>query len=435
MHTRGPIDGESTYGTEPCRVPTVAWPPSGWGRRISLLLWLGHSFSRLGDQFTGLAIPVIAVYVLAAGPLEMGFLGFAGTLPFLLFGLLVGVWVDRRQRRSVLIRADLGRGVMIAAIAALGFVGLLHMAYLYVFSFLIGILTVFFDVAYQAYLPALVERNQLVDANSKLETSNSVANTGGPALAGAIIELFKAPIAMIFDAASFFFSAATLIAIRKREPMPDPGLRRSVLMEIKEGLQVVLGEPRLRQIAACTAWSNFFSSAVFSALLIIYLKDALGFTPLTLGLMFTVGSVGGIVGAVTASAVAKRSGVGHAIILGAVLFGPVMLPFPVGSGPYAFFAISGMFFVSLIGNLYYNINQVSFRQAIVPVRLQGRLNATMRTIVWGTLPLGAIAGGVMGDGIGGRPAIIVGLVGGAFSFLWVLFSPVRQIREMPEPAA
>ena len=406
-----------------------------WRHRDFLLLWLGQSVSRLGDQFTGLAIPVIAVYVLAAKPLEMGFLGFAGTLPFLLFGLLVGVWVDRRGRRAVLIRADLGRGLMIATIAALGLVGLLHMAYLYVFSFLIGILTVFFDVAYQAYLPALVERNQLVDANSKLETSNSVANTGGPALAGAVIELFKAPFAMIFDAASFFFSAATLIAIIKREPTPDPGQRRSVLLEVKEGLQVVLREPRLRHIAACTAWSNFFSSAVFAALLILYLKDELGFTPLTLGLMFAVGSIGGIVGAVSAGAVAKRIGVGAAIILGAVLFGPVMLPFPFVSGPFAFFAIAGMFFVSLIGNLYYNINQVSFRQAIVPVRLQGRLNATMRTIVWGTLPLGAIAGGVLGDAIGVRPAIIVGLLGGAFSFLWVLFSPVRQIKEMPESAA
>jgi predicted MFS family arabinose efflux permease len=412
----------------------MATAASLWGHRDFLLLWLGQSVSRLGDQFTGLAIPVIAVYVLAAGPLEMGFLGFAGTLPFLLFGLLVGVWVDRRQRRFVLIRADVGRGVMIAAIAALGFAGLLHMAYLYVFSFIIGILTVFFDVAYQAYLPALVERKQLVDANSKLETSNSVANTGGPALAGAVIELFKAPVAMIFDAASFFFSAATLVAIRRREATPDLEQRGSIRTDVSEGLRVVLQEPRLRYIAACTGWSNFFSSVVFSALLILYLKDALGFTPLSLGLMFTIGSFGGILGAVTAGRVAKRIGVGGAIILGAVLFGPAMLPLPFVSGPFAFPAIAGMFFVTLVGNLYYNINQVSFRQAIVPVRLQGRLNATMRTIVWGTLPLGAIAGGVLGGAIGVRPAILVGLVGGAFSFIWVLFSPVRQIREMPESA-
>src|SRR5436309_1403607 len=222
--------GQRTYPKGPCRVPIMASTPSLWRHRDFLLLWSGQSVSRIGDQFTGLAVPYMAAYVLAASPGEMGLLGAAGTVPFLLFGLLVGVWVDRRQRRSVLIRADIGRGLMIATIAALAFVGLLHMAYLYVFSFLIGILTVFFDVAYQAYLPALVERKQLVDANSKLETSNSVANTGGPALAGAVIELFKAPIAMVFDAASFFFSAATLIAIRKREPTPDPGQRRSVLI-------------------------------------------------------------------------------------------------------------------------------------------------------------------------------------------------------------
>ncbi len=408
--------------------------PTLWRHRDFLLLWLGQSISRLGDQFTGLAIPVIAVFVLGAGPLENGLLGFSGTLPFLLFGLLVGVWVDRRQRRSVLILSDVGRGLMIAAIAVLGIAGLLQMTYLYVFSFFIGVLTVFFDVAYQAYLPALVERNQLVDANSKLETSNSIAGTGGPAFAGTIIELFTAPVAMLFDAASFFFSAATLIAIRKREPAPQATEHPSVLSEIREGLHVVLGEPRLRWIAACTAWSNFFSSAVFSALLILYLKNALGFTPFTLGLMFTVGSAGGIVGAATSNRVAKRIGVGPSIIAGAILFSIPMLPLPFVSGPFAFPAIAAMFFVSLIGNLLYNINQVSFRQAIVPIRLQGRLNATMRTIVWGTLPLGAIAGGVLGDVIGVREAIIVGLVGGAFSFLWVLFSPVRHIREMPQTA-
>jgi len=173
---------------------------------------------------------------------------------------------------------------------------------------------------------------------------------------------------------------------------------------------------------------------IFSALLILYLKNALGFTPFTLGLMFTVGSAGGIVGAATSNRIAKRIGVGPSIIAGAILFSVPMLPLPFVSGPLALPAIGAMFFVSLIGSLLYNINQVSFRQAIVPIRLQGRLNATMRTIVWGTLPLGAITGGVLGDVIGVREGIIVGLVGGAFSSLWVLFSPVRHIREMPQSA-
>src|SRR5439155_990941 len=148
---------------------------------------------------------------------------------------------------------------------------------------------------------ALVERNQLVDANSKLETTNSIAGTGGPAVAGAVIEGFSAAVAMVFDAASFFFSALTLIAIRKREAVPPPVERRSVLADIREGLHVVFGEPRLRWIAACTAWSNFFSSMIFAALLILYLKNALGFTPFSLGLLFTVASFGGLVGGAFAS--------------------------------------------------------------------------------------------------------------------------------------
>lgn len=412
----------------------MAKPASLWRHRDFMLLWLGQSVSRLGDQFTGLAIPVIAVYVLNAGPFENGLLGFSGTLPFLLFGLLVGVWVDRRQRRSVLILADLGRGLLIASIAFLGLAHFLQMTYLYVFSFFIGVLTVFFDVAYQAFLPSLVERNQLVEGNSKLETTNSIAGTFGPAVAGAVIELFTAPIAMVFDATSFFFSASTVIAIRRRESVPPAIEHRSVLADIREGLHVVFGEPRLRFIAACTGWSNFFSSALFSALIILYLKDALGVTPFTLGLVFTAGSAGGIIGAALSSRIAKRIGVGPAIIAGSILFSIPLLPFPFVSGPFAVPAIALMVSVSSIGSLVYNINQVSFRQAIVPVRLQGRLNATMRTIVWGTLPLGAIFGGVLGDLIGVRNAIIVSLAGGAFAFLWVLYSPVRDIKKMPEAA-
>ncbi len=304
-----------------------------WRHRDFLLLWLGQSVSRLGDQFTGLAIPVIAAFSLGAGPTEMGLLGAAGTFPFLFFGLLVGVWVDRHQRRSVLILADLGRGALIAAIAVLGFVGLLHMSYLYAFAFVIGIITVFFDVAYQAYLPTLVDRKQLVNANSRLETSNSIAQTGGPAVAGAVIQLFQAPTAMLFDAASFFFSAGTLFGIRKREPTPDPGQQGSVLADVREGLAVVFRDRRLRSIATCTAWSNFFSSAVYAALLILYPKEAFGFSPLGLGLLFGVGSAGGILGAVTASPIAKRMGVGPATIAGAVSSGWRCSRSRMSSGP------------------------------------------------------------------------------------------------------
>jgi MFS family permease len=360
-------------------------------------------------------------------------LGAATTLPFLLFGLLVGVWADRRERRRVLIFADLGRGAMIAAIAALGISGLLQLIHLYVLSFFIGVLTVFFDVAYQAYLPSIVERTQLVDANSKLETSNTLAGTTGPTLAGAVIHALQAPFAMLFDAASFFLSAASLAAIRGRETITKAPPGVSILAQIREGLQVVVGDRRLRHIAMCTAWANFFGNAIFGALLFILLKE-LGFVDVTLGLLFSLASIGGVLGALVSARIAERIGVGRAIVLGAVLFGFPMLPLPFLTAAIALPALALMLGASTLGNLIYNINQVSFRQAIVPIRLQGRLNATMRTIVWGTLPLGALTGGFLGVVIGLRPAILLSVVAGSVSFLWVLFSPVRAIREMPETA-
>src|SRR5438876_388759 len=326
-----------------------------------------------------------------------------------------------------------GRGTMVAAIVVLGIICLLHLAYLYVFAFLIGILTVFFDVAYQAYLPAIVDRGQLVDANSKLETSNTFASTFGPGIAGPVIDLFRAPFAMLFDAASFAVSAASLGAIRRRETIAARPPGESILSQIREGLHVVLRERRLRHIAVCTGWSNFFSSAVFSALFLLFLKY-LGFTATTLGLLFGLSSVGGILGAIFSVRIAKRIGVGPAIILGAVIFGLPPLPLPFVTSSIALPAIAILLGISFFGNLLYNINQVSFRQAIVPVALQGRLNATMRTIVWGTLPLGALFGGFLGSLVGLRPAILVLFLAGGVSFLFVLFSQVRQIVEMPESA-
>jgi MFS family permease len=404
-----------------------------WRHRDFLLLWGGQTVSRIGDQFTGLAVPYIAVWLLGARSVETGILGAASTFPFLIFGLLVGVWADRRERRRVLIFADLGRGAMIASIAVLGIAGLLQLTYLYVTSFLIGVLTVFFDVAYQAYLPSIVERDQLVDANSKLETSNTLAGTTGPTIAGAIIHAIRAPFAMLVDAASFFFSAATLVAIRTRETVTAAPSGVSIFAQIGEGLRIVVGDRRLRHIAMCTAWANFFSSAVFSALLFVLLNQ-LGFEAVTLGLLFSLASLGGVFGALVSGRIAERIGVGPAIVVGAVLFGVPMLPLPFVTAGIALPFLAVILGVSFLGNLLYNINQVSFRQAIVPVRLQGRLNATMRTIVWGTLPLGALTGGFLGELIGLRPAILLSVVAGSVSFLWVLFSPVRGIREMPKTA-
>ncbi len=405
-----------------------------WRHRDFLLLWTGQSVSRLGDQFTAFALPVLAVVALAPTPAEMGILAAAGTLPFLLFGLPVGVWVDRVRKRPVLIVGDLGRGILVGSIALLGFARLLQMTYLYLFAFVVGVLTVFFDVAYQAYLPVLVPRETLTDANSKLETTSSMAQVAGPSLAGVVVELFTAPAAMVFDAFSFFVSTGTMLRIRKGEPDPSALPKASLIADLREGLHVVFAEPRLRMIAGCTATSNFFSSAIF-ALFVLYAIDVLGFSPLGLGLVLAVGAAGGLAGAIEATRVADRIGVGWAIITGSIIFGFGMLPVPLATGVFAYPAIAAALALTNFGSLLYNINQVSFRQTIVPLRLQGRLNATMRTIVWGTLPIGGLVGGVLGEAFGLQPAILIAVVGGCLAIPWVLFSSVRDIVTMPEPAA
>ena len=405
-----------------------------WRHRDFMLLWVGQSVSRLGDQFTAFALPVLAVLALHPTAEEMGYLAAAGTLPFLLFGLLVGVWVDRLRKRPVLIVGDLGRGLLVGSVAVLGLVGLLQMTFLYAFAFAIGILTVFFDIAYQAYLPVLVPRDTLTDANSKLETTSSMAQVVGPSLAGVIVELFTAPAAMVFDAFSFFFSTTTLLRIRKEEPDPHGVRAASVAHDLREGLHVVLGDARLRMIAGCTATSNFFSNVLF-ALFVLYALDALHISPLTLGLITAVGGAGGVLGAFAATPIADRIGVGWAIIAGVALSGFATILIPFAEGELAPALIAASLALTFFGSLVYNINQVSFRQTVVPIRLQGRLNATMRTIVWGTIPLGGLAGGFLGQALGLQPGILIGAVGGSFSFLWVLLSPVRKIVTMPEPAA
>ena len=409
-------------------------PASLWRHRDFLKLWTGESISVFGSQFTGIALPVIALQ-LGATTIEFGILNALGTAPFLLFGLFVGVWVDRWARKPILIAGDVGRGIIVAAIAALFLSGLLGFVQLYVASFLMGTLTVFFDVAYQAYVPSLVATDQLVDANAKLETTRAAAQVAGPGIGGVIVAVLRPAAAMILDAVTFFVSRAFLVSIRKREVPPEKR-RTSMVADVREGTAVVFGDRHLRGIAGCTATSNFFASAG-GAVFVLFLAVDLGYSGASvggvLGLVFSVASVGGLVGAAIAGRVAKRVGVGNAIVLGAALFvlGPGLTVLAVQ--PYAIPMLIAGFFVTILAALVYNVNQVSFRQAITPNRLQGRMNATMRFLVWGTLPLGAIFGGVLGAVIGLRETLAVALVGGSTAVFFLLASPVLSVKEMPKP--
>ena len=308
---------------------------------------------------------------------------------------------------------------------------------MYVVVFLTGFCTVFFDVAYQSYLPALVERDQIIDGNSKLEISRSAAQLGGPGFAGALVEIFTAPYAVLVDAISFLGSGLFLLSIRKPEEAPVretvDGRRTSLWTELKEGLRFVLGNPNLRAQAGCTATSNLFSSLAFSILLVFLVRE-IGLSAGVIGIVFSIGAAATFAAAFTATRLSRRFGIGPTTIVMSALFGPATLLVafaPTGNAAIPFLIVAQLVFFYTV--VVYNIVQVSYRQAICPPRLQGRMNSVMRFLVWGTIPIGTLAGGALATWIGLRETIVVGAIGGGFAFLWIVFSPQRHLRDMPEP--
>jgi len=400
-------------------------------------LWVGETVSQFGSQVSLLAIPYIATVLLLATPFEVALLGALQFLPFLLFTLPAGAWVDRLRRRPILISGDLVRVVALGTIPLTWAFGVLTIWQLYLVSFVAGIATVFFDVAYQSYLPALVEHDQLVEGNSKLQASEASAAVVGPGFGGALIGLVGAPFAIIADALSYLTSAFFVSRIARTEPHPEAarlaaGLAREPLRrQVAEGLQFVLGNPYLRAIAGATSSSNLGSTMIF-AIMPVYLYRELGLTAATVGLIFGIGALGSLGGALVANQVAARVGLGRTIIGSMALGGPAMLLLPLAphDAPIAWLVAS----VALMGfaSVVYNINQVSYRQAICPTAIQGRMNATMRFLVWGTIPVGSIIGGLVATAVGVHDAIWIGAFGSCLPFLSVLLSPVRSLRRMPE---
>ena len=411
--------------------------PSGalWSHPDFVKLWTGQSISELGSQVSQLAIPWLAAVELHASPLAFSLLGVLGFLPFVLFALPAGVWVDRLRRRQILIVGDSARAVLLMLIPVLWFAGVLEIWHLLVLEFLIGIFTVFFDVAYQSYLPALIEREHLVDGNSKLQVTVGIAQVGGPSLAGVLIAAITAPYAIVVDSVSFVISSVFMIRMRHRENLPRQDAdepRPRMWPQVKEGLAWVVGHRNLRAIAGCTGTSNFCSSLMF-AIVILYMVRVLHLSAFEAGAVFAVGSAGSIVGALFANRLGLRLGLGTAIVFTAVIFsfGGLAYPLAPKSFPLPLLMTGQLLFG--FSAIAYNILQVSYRQAITPERLQGRMNAAMRWIVWGTIPLGTLAGGAIAQATTLHTALWVGALLGTPTFLWVLLSPLRSVREIPQP--
>jgi MFS family permease len=415
------------------------WPTGGlWRHGDFLKLWSAESISQVGSQVSQLALPFVAIVVLDASTFEVAALGFVDFLPFILFTLPAGVWVDRLPRKPILVAGDFGRAALLATIPVAFVADVLTLGQLYVVGFLVGICTVFFDVAYQSYLPSLVDRHQIIDGNSKLEISRSAAQVGGPGFGGGLIEIFTAPYAVLIDAISFLSSGLFILGIRKVEQPPvaaadAAGRKPSMWTELKEGLRFVLGNPNLRAQAGCTATSNLFSSVAFSIFLVFAVRE-LDLSAGVIGIVFSVGAAGSLAAALTATRISSRFGIGPTTIGVGLLWGPAMLAIAFApTGDAAVPVLVGSQLVLAFSVVVYNIVQVSYRQAICPQRLQGRMNSVMRFIVWGTIPIGTLVGGALGSWVGLRETIVIGSVGGALAVLWIIFSPQRHLKEMPEP--
>jgi MFS family permease len=396
-------------------------------------LFLADTISQVGTQITLLALPLVAILALEASPFQVGALAAAETAAFALLGLPAGAWVDRLRRRSVLIVGDVARAVLLGSVPLAWWTGVLTMAQLYVVALLTGTCTVFFDVAYQSYLPHLVGRENLVEGNAKLEAVRGVSQIGGPTLAGWLIQWLTAPVAVLVDAVSFLASAVFVGLIRKREPAPERAPDAHLGREIAEGLRFVLGNRLLRSIAMCTGTYNLFTAIGYTMLLVL-LADELEISAGTIGLVLSAGSIGGLVGAFTAMRVAKWLGQGPTIWMSCAFTAPFGLLTALAQPGWLLWLGAFGFAVSLWGGVVYNVAQVSFRQGLTPERLLGRMNATMRFLVWGTMPVGGLIGGVLGQRLGVREAVWIGMAGCCLAFLPVFFSPLRTMRELPQHA-
>lgn len=394
------------------------------------LLLGGAAAGQVGAQVTLVALPLVAVLELEASAFQVGLLTAAETAAFLLIGLPAGAWVDRMRKLSLMIRADAVRAAAMASIPLAAVAGVLTMPQLYVVALITGVATVFFDVAHQSYLPQLLPREQLVAGNGALETIRSSAQVTGPGLGGGLVQLVGAHFAIVADAIGYVVSAVFLLGIRQPESKPEPVPGASLRKDMGEGLRFVLGHPLLRIIAVATGLGNFFT-AILMATQTVHLVRVLGLEPLAVGLMLSASAVGGLAGALCAGILARRFGQARIIWLSALATGPFALLWPLsgrGAAAVLFAIASGAVF---FGAVVYNVAQVSFRQTLCPPRLLGRMNATLRFLMWGTLPLGALAGGALAGAFGTRTALFVCAAGFLFVPLPLLLSPLRRMRELP----
>lgn len=411
----------------------VALRPKGplWRNGAFVSLWSAATVSQLGSQVSLLALPFVAIATLKATTFEVAALGMVNFAPLLIFSLPAGVWIDRVRRRPVMVAADAGRAIALASIPVAYAAGALTIWQLFAVGFFTGTLSTFFDVASTAILPSIVEREHLGDGNAKLQISNQTAQVVGPGLAGTLIGALGAPYAVVADALSFVGSAAFL----SRVPAKDRPERRDspMLADIREGLRYILRHPITRPSLAFLTTANFFNSILFSVLLLFAVRK-LGLSARQVGLIFTLSNVGSLVAALSTSRLQRRYGFGRVMLVTAFSgWALLLIPFAHGATRIPFLVLALLSFGS--GAVIHNASSVTIRQATTPNRLLARVAASNRMVVWGTIPIATLLGGVLGTYLGLRTAVLIGAGGRALAGMIILASPVRTVRTLADADA
>lgn len=421
--------------------------PSLWRDADFRRLWSGQTASQLGAQAGQVTLPLVAVLALDVGAGQLGVLRAVEQAPILLFSLFAGAWVDRRRARDVMVVADAGRAVALAAVPLAYLLGVLGIPALLVVAFLVGVLSVFFDVAYQASLVRLLRRDQLPRGNSALEGSRSAAQIGGPALGGALVSLFSAPVATLAAAFAFAVSFVSIRRIRRREALPlrapsdrppsdrhpfdsPPRVRR----QIHEGLRFVVGNPSLRSVGLASALFQFSFAAVMTVYL-LFLPRELHLSGLAVGLALAAMGPGAVVGSLLAARLPERFGYGRVVVTSAVLADGVMLCGPAlhGSTAVTIGALMAINFVFGVFGQLVNVTLMAVRQAITPVAMQGRVVATINFVGMGLTPVGSLLGGFLAGAWGLRTSLLLTAVCLALSPLFMALSPLARLgRRLPE---
>lgn len=403
-----------------------------WQHPDFMRLWMGQTVSVFGSMIGGLALQFVAILTLQATPLQVATLGILSLIPGFAVGLLAGVWVDRLPRKPLLIACDIGRFVVLVSVPVAALLGGLSMPLLYAVAFLSGVLGTFFDVAYHAYLPSLVRSDQLLEGNSKLSASASVAEAGGFGIAGWLVQWLTAPIAVLVDAVSFLFSALSLATIRKPEAISRHSQSEgNIWLEARAGLATLWNQPVVRALVGSSTLLALFGR-IFGSMIILFITRELGLAPGLQGMIFAIGGLSSLLGALVAGPLTRHFGLGPTLVISMVLISLGMLApaLAVGAGLVAIVLLVINQLLTDPAWTLHNITELTLRQSLIPAEVLGRVNGSVRFLEFGANLLGMLLGGVLGEVLGARTTLMIGACGGLVSAVWLWASPVWRYRQV-----